>query len=64
MPEFETVSLKEAQLRIIPGRGGKPINEYASYILELPIGQAGKLRILENEKPATIRRRLTQAGKH
>jgi hypothetical protein len=62
MPEFETVSLKEAQFRTLPGRRGKFMNEYASYILTLPTGQAGKLHLVENEKPATIRRWLTQAA--
>jgi hypothetical protein len=63
MPEFATVSMKEAQLRTIPGRQGKFLNEYASYIKKLTPGQAGKLHILEQEKPATIRRRLLVAAK-
>jgi hypothetical protein len=44
MPEFAIVSVKEAQLRTIPGRQGKFMNEYAEYIKQLPQGQAGKLR--------------------
>jgi hypothetical protein len=63
MPEFETVPLKEAQLRTIPGRRGEFLNEYASYIKKLTPGQAGKLRILEQEKLATIRRRLAVDAK-
>jgi hypothetical protein len=47
MPEFTTVSVKEAQLRTIPGRQGKFINEYADYIQQVLTGQAGKLRIGE-----------------
>jgi hypothetical protein len=39
------------------------INEYADYIQQLPQGQAGKLHPVENEKPATIRRRLAVAAK-
>jgi hypothetical protein len=62
MPEFETLSLKEAQFMTLPGRRSKFMNEYASYILKLPYGQAGKLVLLENEKPATVRRRLAQAA--
>ncbi len=62
MPEFETVSLQEAQFRTISGRQGKFLNEYASYIQQLPTGQAGKLRPLEQEKPDTIRRRLVSAA--
>jgi hypothetical protein len=32
MPEFTTVPVQEAQMRTIPGRQGKFINEYADYI--------------------------------
>jgi hypothetical protein len=63
MPEFATVSVKEAKLRTIPGRQGTFINEYADYIQQLPTGQAGKLRIGEQEKHATVRRRLDVVAK-
>jgi len=63
MPEFTTVSVQEAQLRTIPGRQGKFINEYADYIQQLPRGQAGRLRIGEDEKQSTVRRRLATAAK-
>jgi hypothetical protein len=63
MPDFEIVSVEEAQSRTIPGRRGTFLNEYAAYIKELTPGQAGKLHILEQEKPATIRRRLVVAAK-
>jgi hypothetical protein len=63
MPEFTTVSVKEAQLRTIPGRQGTFMNEYADYIHQLPTGQAGRLRTGEEEKPTTIRRRLGVAAK-
>jgi hypothetical protein len=62
MPEFETVSVKEAEFRTQSERRGKFMNEYADYIQQLPPEQAGKLRPEGNEKPATIRRRLTQAA--
>jgi hypothetical protein len=58
MPEFTTVSVTEAKLRTIPGRQKTFMNEYATYIQQLPTGQAGKLRIGEQEKPATVRRQL------
>ncbi len=61
MPEFETISLKEAQLRTIAGRQGRFMNEYADYIQQLPQGQAGSLRVGEGENPLTIRRRLVSA---
>jgi hypothetical protein len=63
MPEFTTVSLHEAQLRTIPGRQGRFLNEYVAYINQLPSGQAGKLHVLESENPLTIRRRLVSAAK-
>jgi hypothetical protein len=63
MPEFTTVSVHEAKLRTIPGRQGKFMNEYADYIQQLPQGQAGRLRIGEEEKHPTVRRRLVSAAK-
>ena len=62
MPEFAIVSLNEAKVRTIPGRQGKFLNEYATYIQQLPPEQAGKLHPEGDEKPATIRHRLTQAA--
>jgi hypothetical protein len=62
MPEFATVSLKEAQLRTQSGRRGKLVTEYAEYIQSLPQGQAGRLRCVEQENPLTIRRRLNTAA--
>ena len=63
MPEFTTVSVQEAQIRTIPGRQGRFINEYADYIQQLPHGQAGKLSIGEGEKHTAIRRRLATTAK-
>jgi hypothetical protein len=62
MPEFTTVSVAEAQMRTIPGRQGAFINEYADYIQQLPRGQAGRLRVEEQEKPMTVRRHLAVAS--
>jgi hypothetical protein len=62
MPEFTTVSVQEAQMRTIPGRQGSFMNEYANYIQQLPRGQAGRLRVAEQEKPMTVRRRLAVAS--
>jgi hypothetical protein len=56
MPEFATVALQEAKGQ------GKYISEYASYIHQIPQGQAGKLRLLEHENPTTIRKRLGLAA--
>jgi hypothetical protein len=62
MPEFTTVTVQEAQLRTIPGRQGQFINEYANYIQQVPKGQAGRLRVGEEEKHLTVRRRLVTAA--
>jgi hypothetical protein len=62
MPEFTTVSVQEAQMRTIPGRQGRFINEYADYIQQVPTGQAGKLTIGQSEKHPTVRRRLVSAA--
>jgi len=63
MPDFEIVSLHEAQFRTIPGRQGKFLNEYTDYIHQLSSRQAGKLSPVERENPTTIRRRLHAAAK-
>jgi hypothetical protein len=63
MPEFTTVSMTEAMLRTASGRQGRYLYKYIDYITKLPTGQAGKFRIGEEEKPATIRRRLVVAAK-
>jgi hypothetical protein len=63
MPDFAIVSLNEAQFRTIPGRQGKFLNEYVAYIQQLSHGQAGRLRIGEEEKHLTVRRRLITAAK-
>jgi hypothetical protein len=62
MPEFTTVSMKEAKLRTLPGRQGKYLGDYADYLLQLPQGVAGKLTIDESEKHTTVRRRLIVAA--
>ena len=59
MPEFALVSVQEAQLRTLSGRQAQYFNQYVGYIQQLAPGQAGKLHISEQEKPLTIRRRLT-----
>jgi hypothetical protein len=63
MPEFTTVSMKEATLQTSSGRQKRYLHEYIDYITNLPKGQAGKLRIGEEEKHTTIRRRLGVAAK-
>ncbi len=62
MPEFTTVSVQEAMVRTIPGRQGSFLNQYITYIQQLPSGQAGKLHPVEREKPFTIRRWLARAA--
>jgi hypothetical protein len=62
MPEFAIVPVHEAKLRTIPGRQGKFMNEYVDYIQQVASGQAGKLRLGEQEKHATVRHRLGVAA--
>jgi hypothetical protein len=62
MPEFTTVSVTEAKLRTTSGRQKTFLQEYADYIQQLSQGQAGRLRIGEQEKHPTVRRRLTVAA--
>jgi hypothetical protein len=63
MPEFTTVSLKEAKVQTTSGRQSRYLHEYIDYITNLPKGQAGRLRTGAEETPATIRRRLGVAAK-
>jgi hypothetical protein len=62
MPEFTTVSIKEATLQTSSGRQKRYLHEYIDYITQLPKGQAGRLRVGEQEKHATVRRRLVSAA--
>jgi hypothetical protein len=62
MPEFTTVSMKEATIRTSSGRQKRYLHEYIDYIQQLPTGQAGRLSLEESEKPGTIRRRLFVAA--
>jgi len=62
MPEFDIVSVQEATLRTATPRQGHYLQEYASYIQQLPQGQAGKLHLRKNENPTTIRKRLVLAA--
>jgi hypothetical protein len=63
MPEFTTVSMKEATLQTSSARQKRYLHEYIDYITTLPKGQAGRLRTGEEEKHATIRHRLGVAAK-
>jgi hypothetical protein len=63
MPEFTTISVKEATLQTSSGRQKRYLREYIDYITTLPKDQAGKLSTGEEEKPTTIRRRLGVAAK-
>jgi hypothetical protein len=63
MPEFTTVSVTEAKVRTTSGRQKAFLHEYADYIQKLPMGQAGRLRIGDEEKHQTVRRRLAVAAK-
>jgi hypothetical protein len=62
MPEFTTVSVTEAKLRTTSGRQKTFLDDYVTYIQQLPKWQAGRLRIKEQENALTIRRRLGVAA--
>ncbi len=62
MPNFEVVSLQEAQLKTASGRQRQFLQQYGDYIQQIPEGQAGKLQATEDEKISTVRRRLTTAA--
>jgi hypothetical protein len=62
MPEFTTVSVTEAKLRTTSGRQKTFLDDYVTYIQQVPQGQAGKLSPQENENPLTLRRRLVTAS--
>jgi hypothetical protein len=49
-------------VRTVPGRQGRYLNEYSDYIQQVASGQAGKLHVVEQENPLTIRRRLVTAA--
>jgi hypothetical protein len=63
MPEFTTVSITEAQLRTLTRRREQYVREYAAYIQNLSSGQAGRLRVGEEEGHTAVRRRLVTAAK-
>jgi hypothetical protein len=62
MPEFTTVSVIEAKLRTTSGRQKTFLDDYVTHIQQLPKGQAGRLRIKEQENALTIRHRLGVAA--
>jgi hypothetical protein len=63
MPEFELVTLSEAQSRTaFAGRRGANIREYIDYIQQVGPDLAGRLRAVGGEKITTVRRRLGQAA--
>ena len=64
MPQFELVSLEEAEARTAsPGKRTQIVQEYLSYITQLKAGQAGKLQPDPGVTVATVRRRLGTAVK-
>jgi hypothetical protein len=62
MPNLAIVAMQEAQQKTASGRQRQHLDEYAGYIQQLPEGQAGRLQLAQEEKIATVRRRLTAAA--
>jgi len=63
MPDFEVVSLDQARLKTANGRQGKIVKQYSGYIERLVEGQAGRLKVAEDEIVTTIRRRLVTTAR-
>jgi hypothetical protein len=63
MPEFEVIPLNQALIESASGRRRQAAREYLPYIERLGEGQAGKLRLTEGEKIASVKRRLGDAAR-
>lgn len=63
MPEFEVIPLNQAMIEAASGKRHQAAKEYLPYIERLGEGQAGKLRLTEGEKIATVKRRLGDAAR-
>ena len=64
MPEFQRLSLGEAQLQSGTGKRAQLIREYVAYVEQVEMGQAGKLTPAPGESVTAVRRRLTLAASH
>lgn len=62
MPNFEVLTLGEAQSNSVTGKRAQILREYMGYIDRVPEGQAGKLTPAEGETTNAVRRRLTNAA--
>ena len=64
MPNFDTISLHEAQLQSSTGKRAAIIREYVSYIEQVAPGQAGRLAASQGESLTAVRRRLGAAARY
>ena len=64
MPEFQRLTLGEAQLQSGTGKRAQLIRQYVQYVEQVEMGQAGKLTPEEGESVTAVRRRLTAAAQH
>ena len=64
MPNFEALSLSEAQLQSASGPRAVLMREYVGYIESVAAGEAGRLTAGPDESLSAIRRRLGAAAKH
>ena len=62
MPEFQRLSLGEAQLQSGTGKRAQLIRQYVEYVEQVEMGQAGKLTPDQGESVTAVRRRLTAAA--
>ncbi len=63
MPTFEIVSINDAVRSAGGSRRQQALQEYVSFIEQLPGGQAGKLTPSTGETSLTVRRRISSAAK-
>ena len=62
MPQFNPISMEEAQVRAVTGKRADLLNEYMGYLNQLLPGTAGGLRVGPGETTQAVRRRLTAAA--
>ena len=63
MPQFDILSINEAQIQSTTGKRAEILREYIGYIGELKEGQAGRLSADQGETLGAVRRRLGSAAK-
>jgi hypothetical protein len=63
MPQFNNVSVEEAQAKSSTGKRAELLQEYSDYLDQLKPGGAGSLKVGPGETTQAVRRRLGAAAK-